>query len=309
MRRLLLAGLLLALPLLLVANAEANHRHRVLTLHRGDTWDIICNNSVAQSQNTAANRVQGGCIAATPSPTATPLPTATPTVGPSPTPTPSPSTDCLGAPAYPEIRTSNNTFNRTLGYAIPASQFQDWNTGLNAYKDQVNGQGCLGTTEQILEWAEIKWGFRSQPSVLGGPALNLPDIIKAVAVQESDWRNYIAADSEGGTCHWIGGPDCPYPNGNQTYGLTGLKRTSWPGSYPGSTDSTAFAADYYGALLRHHLDGASWLAECTTGNLRESIGAHFSGVCGWGDSWYTNEVFQHWEAKEWHEQWFDDLHP
>lgn len=188
--------------------------------------------------------------------------------------------------------------------------YQDWNPGLNAYKAQVNGQGCLGTTEQILEWAEIKWGLRDRPSVLGEPALNIPDIIKAVAVQESDWRQYIQGDIEGGTCHWTGGPDCPYPNNvAQTYGLTGLKRTSWPGSYPDSTQSTAFAADYYGALLRHHLDGASWLAECTTGNLREAIGAHYSGVCGWGNSWYTNEVIQRWETREWEAPWFDGLYP
>jgi hypothetical protein len=79
--------------------------------------------------------------------------------------------------------------------------YQDWNPGFDAYKAQVNGQGCLGTTEQILEWAEIKWGFRDRPSVLGGAALNLPDIIKAVAVQESDLRQWIQGDTEDGTCN------------------------------------------------------------------------------------------------------------
>jgi hypothetical protein len=244
----------------------------------------------------------------TPNASPTPSPTSTPTI--TPTATPRPPSDCLGAPAYPEIRTTNIPYNQTAGQPVPSSMYQEWNAGFNAYKDQVNGQGCLGTTEQILEWAEIKWGFRDQASVLGGPALHYPDIIKAVAVQESDWREWISGDVGSGHCDWTGGPDCPYPdNVPQTFSLLGLKRTSWPGSYPLSHESTAFAADYYGALLRHHLDGASWLSACTTGNLREALGAHYSGECGWGDSWYVNEVLGHWEAKEWQQQWFDDLWP
>ena len=254
----------------------------------------------------------------TPRPTLTPTPrpsyTAivlpTPTLTPPPTftrPVISNSDDCLGVPAYPEIRARNLTANLTPGQPIPESQYQKWNPGFNPYKALITGQGCLGTTEQILEWAAVKWGFGDQPSALGGPALHIPDITKALAVQESDWRQWVEADSGHGQCAWVGGPDCPYPNGDQTFGLTGIKRTSWPGSYPRASQSTAFAADYAMAVLRHHYDGASWLGDGTRGNLWAAVGAWYCGCATYENSWYTGEVKKWYATQPWRERWFAEL--
>lgn len=176
---------------------------------------------------------------------------------------------------------------------------QTWNPGFNAYKELINGQGCLGTTEQILEWAAKKWGFADTPSPLGGPPLHMPDIAKAFAVQESDWRQWVEGDIGEGKCDWSGGPDCPYLNDYQTYGLTGIKRTSWPGSYPDAQKSTAFAADYAMATLRHHYDGASWLSAEVKGDIWASVGAWYCGCGTFSQSWYTDNVKRWYATKPW----------
>src|SRR5437764_378821 len=66
--------------------------------------------------------------------------------------------DCLGVPAYPEIRPQNAAQNQTPGEPPDPAQ-RGWLKGFEPYYDRISGQGCLGTTEQILEWAARKWGF------------------------------------------------------------------------------------------------------------------------------------------------------
>ena len=205
---------------------------------------------------------------------------------------------CLGVPAYWEIRPANTTANRTLGAPIPSDQYQPWNPGFAPYKDLIDGRGCQGTTEQILEWAAKKWGFADTPSPLGGPALHLPDLAKAMAVQESDWRQGLQGDFHSGRCDWTGGPACPYPDGYQSYGLLQVKRTSWPGSYPHSARSTAFAADYAMAAVRHYYDGASWLPSLR-GDLWGAVEGWYSGTDDSSGDWYRAAVYDSYQTKPW----------
>ena len=206
--------------------------------------------------------------------------------------------NCLGVPAYPEIRPSNTSANRASGGPIPASYRQEFNPGFDAYKAKITGQGCLGTTEQILEWAARKWGFADQPSPFGGPALKMPDLAKAMADQESTWRQGHQGDNHSGQCNWTGGPACPYPNGYQSYGILQVKRTSWPGSYPLSAQSTAFTADYAMAAVRHHYDGASWLPSLK-GNLWGAVEAWYSGKDDSSGDWYRAAVYNSYQTKPW----------
>ena len=117
-----------------------------------------------------------------------------------------------------------------------------------------------GTTDEILQWAAWKWGFDE-------------DILRAQAVVESGWHMSMIGD------------------GGASFGLMQLKWTSNPGTYPLSSLSTAFNADYSAALLRYYYDGsAAWLNDrprrgsYVAGDLAGSLGAYFSG------SWHTPEA-------------------
>ena len=134
-----------------------------------------------------------------------------------------------------------------------------------------------GSTDEVIQWAAHKWGVDE-------------DTMRAVATLESWWNRNFINDYDGNPA----GP---------TYGLF------QPGS-PGNPTvktllgaSTAYNADYYGALIRFYFDGrASWLADrgYTAGDLWGSIGAHYSG--GWYDSGaneYIAKVKDHLAKRTW----------
>jgi hypothetical protein len=191
-----------------------------------------------------------------------------------PTPTPAPST-CGTIPAYEEVRPGNTTQNMTAGRPADASRSPyPMPTGFSSYFAKINGQGCIGTTEQILEWAAKKWGFDQ---------LGYTDLAKAMAVKETWWIGTVAGDT------------------SKSWGILQVKDGStgyWPdGKY--SSTSTAYGADYAMAIIRFHYDGNSWLGAGTRGNLRNAVGAYFCG-CGYaGSSDYTNKVFEYFNAKPW----------
>lgn len=170
MRRLLVAGLLMALPLLLVASAEANHRHRTLSLHRGDTWDITCNNSIAQSQNTAPNRVQGVCVAST---TPTPIPTSVPQSSPTPTntPNPTPSPTATPPPSSDGLRVAVNRIVNASGQPV-----------------QLHGVNRSGNEYACVDG----WGFGDgpydAPEIAAMKTWNIN--VARVTLNESCWLNY-----------------------------------------------------------------------------------------------------------------------
>ncbi len=119
------------------------------------------------------------------------------------------------------------------------------------YKAQVTGH-YTGTTDEIIQWAAAKHGIDT-------------DVLRAVAVIESYWRMSTVGD-----------------NGD-SFGLFQIRRPyhCCPAYARGST---AFNADYYGAIIRAYYDGRMpWLNDVehgrpyARGDLYGSLGAWFAG--------------------------------
>ena len=113
-------------------------------------------------------------------------------------------------------------------------------------------------------------------------------MFRAVAVHESWWRMSTVG------------------NGGLSFGLTQIKRTSAPGTFPLSRDSTAFNADYYGATVRYYFDGCgTWLDQVQpgsgyrAGDLWGSVGAWYAGRWYQNTSGYLSEVKRHLAARTW----------
>src|SRR5947209_15932883 len=64
-----------------------------------------------------------------------------------------------------------------------------------------------GTTEEILTWGACKWGLDA-------------DVVKAVAVQESDWRQSTVSDESTNPQDCVGGATPPCPT---SFGIMQLK--------------------------------------------------------------------------------------
>jgi hypothetical protein len=119
------------------------------------------------------------------------------------------------------------------------------------YKDQVTGR-FRGTTDEIIQWAAYKHG--------------LPvDLMRAVAVVESWWKMSTVGD-----------------NGD-SFGLFQIRRPYHCCPFL-ARGSTAFNADYYGAIVRSYYDGRqTWLNSVEggsgyrAGDLWGSVGAWASG--------------------------------
>lgn len=133
----------------------------------------------------------------------------------------------------------------------------------NPYAAYVTG-GFTGTTDEIIQWAAIKWGIP-------------PDWVRAEYVQESNWNQ-----SELGDLTTVANP-LAYPaysraSGNQVYQSLGISQVKW--NYPDVNDtgtgteplrwtSTAFNADYQASTLRFYFDNPQGLRSA------------------WGDSTYS----------------------
>jgi hypothetical protein len=131
-----------------------------------------------------------------------------------------------------------------------------------------------GSTGEILEWGACKWGLDA-------------DVLRAVAYQESDWKQSTTGDESDDAADCQGGAKPPCPT---SFGILQLKATDLPGSYPFSQTSTAFNVDYYGARMRSCYEG--WVtylgADYGPGDLWSCIGWHWSGK--WKDSGAMNYV-------------------
>jgi hypothetical protein len=119
------------------------------------------------------------------------------------------------------------------------------------YKGRVTGH-FRGTTDEIIQWAARKHGFE-------------PNLLRAVAVVESWWRMSTIGDA------------------GDSFGLYQIRRPYHCCPFL-ARHSTAFNADYYGAILRSYYDGRqTWLNTIPGGNryaagdLWGSVGAWFSG--------------------------------
>jgi autotransporter family porin len=114
-----------------------------------------------------------------------------------------------------------------------------------------------GTTDEILQWAALKWGIRTS-------------VARAVAVKESNWDQATVGDA------------------GASFGLMQVKYTNYTGTYPLSRLSTAFNADLWASEISACYDGRyRWLNTVRRGrryhghDLWGCLGYYFAG------RWYT----------------------
>lgn len=178
-----------------------------------------------------------------------------------------------------EVRPDNRAYNQTTpaGLALrrvnPADRAYDprWNTYVLG---RISGN-FTGTTDEIFQWAAVKWG--------------LPDnLIRTVAYMESDWHqsNYGDFINDRSGCP-PGDEMLPCP---VTFGIVGTKSTSWPGIFPWNRDSTAAAVDVLGAWLRGCYEGWVWWLG--------SHGNRSHGTYRAGDLWGCVGA---WNSGNWHD--------
>jgi hypothetical protein len=143
-----------------------------------------------------------------------------------------------------------------------------------ASRNLVTGN-YTGTTNQIIQWAACKWGLDE-------------DLLRAVSVQESDWRESMVGDNCGVA-------------GQASYGLFQIKNAycngspAW-GGYPYSATYSALNADFYGAYIRSCLDndfydGGSWLYGGQT--IAQIVAANGLAYAVWGcvGSWFSGSWY------------------
>jgi autotransporter family porin len=149
-------------------------------------------------------------------------------------------------------------------------------------RQRVDGN-FRGTTDEIIRWGACKWGFSE-------------DVVRAVAVTESTWRQSTASDLVDGV--------------PQSFGLLQVKRTAHPGSYPASQRSTAWNVDYALAYRRACYEGwIVWLRELGTGY---AAGDEWGCVAHWysgswrdsGEAAYVADVQSHLADHTWSQAGF-----
>ena len=160
-----------------------------------------------------------------------------------------------------EPRPENKTANRTTAQPGLDYQLVAWmpvTFGMDPRADQFRARidgNFTGTTDEIIQWGACKWGLDE-------------DIVRAVAVQESFWKQSQKGDPDSG--------------GYQSYGLLQIKRTAHAGTYPASVTSTAWNVDYALAYRRACFEGyLDWLhqiaPEYHEGDEWGCVGHWFSG--------------------------------
>jgi hypothetical protein len=172
----------------------------------------------------------------------------------------SPLSDALAA-AYvqpvPEQRSGNNTANACIVTPAMVSTFintaernnkNETPVQANPYNAFVTGN-FTGTTDQIIQWAAVKWGI---------PV----DWVRAQFVQDSNWDQ----SAQGGSTAVASSVSYPAQSridSTHVYQRLGISQVLWNypdlktdgiGTEPVRWQSTAFAADYYGATVRFQFD-------------------------------------------------------
>lgn len=129
-----------------------------------------------------------------------------------------------------------------------------------------------GTTDEILQWAACKWGLSD-------------NLARAEAVVESNWHMSQVGDA--GSCS----------SDPSSIGIFQIKWCQHPGTHEWSRRSTAFNADYWGAVIRGCVDGDDYVRG---GTVEGCVRRWFSGA--WMDSgsaWYWRAVQDELAAKRW----------
>jgi autotransporter family porin len=175
----------------------------------------------------------------------------------------------------PENRRANHTVPTGLVMAPKDDAVRAYDPRWNSsVLDRITGD-FTGTTDEIFQWAAAKWGVPD-------------DVLRTVAVMESSWlqSNYGDFVDEATACPDQGAAlPCPV-----TYGIVGVRSTSWPGLYPWNRDSTAAAVDVLGSWLRGCYEGWVWW-------LRDH-GNRSRGTYGPGDLWGCVGA---WYSGDWHD--------
>jgi hypothetical protein len=178
-----------------------------------------------------------------------------------------------------EPRPENRRYNETVPDQLALAHKDDadlaydprWNTDVLG---RITG-AFTGTTDEIFQWAAAKWGIPD-------------DVLRTVAIMETGWRQAHFGDyvDDASACPAQGSAlPCPV-----TYGIVGVRSTSWPGVYPWNRDSTAVAVDVLGGWLRGCYEGWVWW-------LRDH-GNRSRGTYGAGDLWGCVGT---WYSGDWHD--------
>ena len=178
-----------------------------------------------------------------------------------------------------EPRQDNTPYNYTTPHLLdlrPAEQAEHsydprWNTYI---LKRITGH-YVGTTDEIFQWAAAKWG--------------IPDnLIRTIAYVESGWHESNFGDFVRDRTECLPGyraVPCPV-----TFGIVGVKSTSWRGIFPWNRDSTAAAVDVLGGWLRGCYEGWVWWLRAP--------GNHFHGTYHAGDIWGCVGA---WYSGEWYD--------
>ena len=178
-----------------------------------------------------------------------------------------------------EPRPENRQANQTTPANLTLEAWEGHNERANReLLPRITGN-FTGTTDEILQWGACKWGIDE-------------NLVRAVAVQESDWRQAMVGDIEDDPAHCAPGYSVPCPT---SFGITQVRWYVWPGTFPHGRDSTALAVDYWGGLVRSCYEGyVDWLHTFTDayerGDLWGCVGFWYAG------RWY-NDLNQDYIAK------------
>jgi hypothetical protein len=168
-----------------------------------------------------------------------------------------------------EPRPDNYTANHTVPSDL--SGIRGSAGALASFIDRIDGN-FTGTTDEILQWGACKWGFDE-------------DLVRAIAQEESGWRQPAAGDFTYNTSLCPSG--AVYSGGGcyQTYGILQIKALDFVGTFPNSTQSTAFAVDYKLAYQRACYEGQiSYLSGLSSDY---PSGSSYDMLWGCVDQWLT----------------------
>jgi outer membrane biosynthesis protein TonB len=151
------------------------------------------------------------------------------------------------------------------------------------FAQRVSG-GFAGTTDELRQFYACKWGLDEVH-------------LGAVMHYESEWRQAMLGDfrpltnpdgTRNAACQpgYLTDP-CP-----ESFGITQVRVTFYPGTAPGAIASTSFNLDYYGASQRACFEGlTTWLRTAPRG--QEYGPGNLLGCAGWwynGGSWMLEET-------------------
>jgi hypothetical protein len=185
-----------------------------------------------------------------------------------------------------EPRPENTTANQTTpgaqqlqSFHAEAGSFAEYGSAAMTFKSRVDGD-FTGTTDEILQWAACKWGLDE-------------DIVRAIAVQETWWRQDGRGDWENDPdlCadDWDGNLPCP-----TSFGLMQVKWYYSADAWPMFRDSTAFNVDIVLARWRACYEGEiGWIVDFApddhpyqAGDQWMCVGIHYAG----GTQWYQQSA-------------------